>query len=69
MGIEPSTVRLPVVGRSIAEVVRQRWASERPFVGTATEVLRRKLETDVLKPYAWEIVRRELARRGELGGP
>ena len=48
---------------SITDMMRERWASSRPYSGTATETLRRKLLCGALRPSHEVLVRRELAVR------
>ena len=55
-------------GEPISLVVRRRWAQERPFEGMSTPVLQRKLRKGALSLPIADMVRRELAMRGEIEG-
>jgi hypothetical protein len=49
--------------KPITDLMRERWASARPYSGTATETLRRKLLCGALRHSHDVLVRRELAMR------
>lgn len=55
-------------GKPIAQLIRDRWDSSWPHVGSATETLRHKLRSGALDELHKQMVLRELVQRGEKQG-
>lgn len=55
--------------KPIARMIRARWASGRPFMGTADDTIRHKLAVGALTAAAETVARRELSTRDSSSLP